>query len=106
MALLERELAELPLTTQTALLALNRTSLYYVPRPVAAAEVAIKHANDVLPTLESLAASLTEKDGIVAELSVIGERRRLPPEVDLVLFRIAQEALNNVKKNMLRPPRR
>lgn len=50
MALLEREQPELPLTTQAALLALNRSSLYYVPRPVSAAEVAIKHAIDEIYT--------------------------------------------------------
>lgn len=50
MALLERAEPELPLTTQSALLALNRTSLYYVPRPVSAAEVAIKHAIDEVYT--------------------------------------------------------
>jgi signal transduction histidine kinase len=53
----------------------------------------------LLPTLEGLAASLTEKDGIPAKLYVTGERRRLTPETELVLFRIAQEALNNVKKH-------
>ncbi len=50
MALLEREQPELPLTTQATLLALNRSSLYYVPRPVSAAEVAIKHAIDEIYT--------------------------------------------------------
>ncbi|MBM4460954.1 MAG: IS3 family transposase, partial [Chloroflexi bacterium] len=50
LALLERAQPELPLTTQAALLALNRTSLYYVPRPVSAEEVAIKHAIDEIYT--------------------------------------------------------
>ncbi|MCX7708101.1 MAG: GAF domain-containing sensor histidine kinase [Anaerolineae bacterium] len=53
----------------------------------------------LLPTLEGLAASMTEKDGILTELHVLGERRRLAPETELVLFRIAQEALNNIKKH-------
>lgn len=53
----------------------------------------------LLPTLEGLAAGLTEKDGIPTLLSVIGQQRRLAPETELVLFRIAQEALNNVKKH-------
>lgn len=53
----------------------------------------------LLPTLEGLATSLTEKDGIPTRLYVTGERRRLAPETELVLFRIAQEALNNVKKH-------
>jgi len=53
----------------------------------------------LLPTLEGLVASITEKDGIPTQLYVTGEKRRLPPETELVLFRIAQEALNNVKKH-------
>jgi len=53
----------------------------------------------LLPTLESLAASLTEQAGILTRLFVVGEKRRLAPETELVLFRIAQEALNNVKKH-------
>jgi len=50
LALLEQEQPELPLTTQAALLDLNRSGLYYVPRPVSAAEVAIKHAIDEIYT--------------------------------------------------------
>jgi putative transposase len=50
LALLEREPAELPLTTQAALLELNRSGLYYVPRPVTSEEVIIKHAIDEIYT--------------------------------------------------------
>lgn len=53
----------------------------------------------LLPTLEGLVASLTEQDRIEAELRVVGPQRRLSPEAELVLFRIAQEALNNVKRH-------
>ncbi len=53
----------------------------------------------LLPTLEGLAAGITEKDGIPTQFFVTGEKRRLPTETELVLFRIAQEALNNVKKH-------
>ena len=50
LALLEREASELSLTRQAALLGLHRAGLYYVPRPVSAAEVAIKHAIDEIYT--------------------------------------------------------
>ena len=50
MALLEREHLELPLTTQAALLDLNRSSLYYVPRPVTPEEISIKHVIDEIYT--------------------------------------------------------
>jgi len=53
----------------------------------------------LVPALEGLAASLTEKDGILTRLWVTGEKRRLAPETELTLFRITQEALNNVKKH-------
>ncbi|TKJ29899.1 MAG: hypothetical protein CEE40_06865 [Chloroflexi bacterium B3_Chlor] len=53
----------------------------------------------LLPTLEALMAKLSEDDGIQAHLEVLGDKRRLSPERELVLFRIAQEALTNVRKH-------
>ena len=50
LTLLEREDAELPLTTQTELLSLNRTSLYYTPVVPSPEEVALKHRIDALYT--------------------------------------------------------
>lgn len=53
----------------------------------------------LLPTLEELTADLNREDGLQAEFLLRGERRRLSSEVELTLFRIAQEALNNVRKH-------
>jgi two-component system sensor histidine kinase DegS len=53
----------------------------------------------LLPALEWLTANLMEEDGIKAELKVYGDQRRLPPEAELALFRIVQEALNNVRRH-------
>jgi two-component system sensor histidine kinase DegS len=53
----------------------------------------------LVPTLEELTTDLVRQEGIQAELLVVGEKRRLSPEGELTLFRIAQEAFNNVKRH-------
>jgi signal transduction histidine kinase len=53
----------------------------------------------LLPTLEELTADMNRQNGLQAEFRVKGEERRLSSEVELTLFRIAQEALNNVRKH-------
>ena len=53
----------------------------------------------LVASLEGLANDLTEKDGIATELEVNGEPQRLLPEEELILFRIAQEALSNVRRH-------
>ena len=53
----------------------------------------------LLPTLEELVGAINRHDGLRAELWVHGEQRRLSSEVELTLFRIVQEALNNVIKH-------
>lgn len=53
----------------------------------------------LLPTLEELVATINRHDGLQAELWIHGEQRRLSSEVELTLFRIVQEALNNVIKH-------
>jgi len=53
----------------------------------------------LVPALEWLTSDLTEHLGIAVEMKVLGSVRRFPPEMELVLFRIAQEALRNVWKH-------
>jgi signal transduction histidine kinase len=52
----------------------------------------------LLPALEGQLADLDDH-GIEWELELSGERRRLPLDVELGLFRIVQEAVNNVKRH-------
>jgi len=49
----------------------------------------------LLPALELLADDL-ETNGISTVFQVVGVARRLPPEVEVMLFRIAQEAVRNI----------
>jgi signal transduction histidine kinase len=53
----------------------------------------------LIPALRSLTNSLEEADGIITGFTLKGKEKRLKPEVELFLFRIVQEALNNVKKH-------
>ena len=53
----------------------------------------------LLPTLEELVAAINRHDGLRAELWIHGEQRRLSSDAELSLFRIVQEALNNVIKH-------
>ena len=50
----------------------------------------------LLPALEWLASDVAQYSGIATKVNVLGTQRRLPEEIELVLFRITQEALRNV----------
>jgi signal transduction histidine kinase len=52
----------------------------------------------LLPALKGLLADL-EESGISTELCISGDRHRLVPDVELALYRIVQEALNNVGRH-------
>lgn len=53
----------------------------------------------LVAAVEGLTSDLTEKDEIETEVRVTGEAKRLVLEEELVLFRIAQEALSNVRRH-------
>ncbi|MCX7682413.1 MAG: GAF domain-containing sensor histidine kinase [Anaerolineae bacterium] len=53
----------------------------------------------LVATLEGLAADLRERDGIETSLIVKGDAQRLTPETELMLFRVIQEALSNVRRH-------
>ena len=53
----------------------------------------------LIPALEWLASDMTEHFNISVGVDVSGVERRFPPEKELLLFRIAQEALSNVRKH-------
>jgi signal transduction histidine kinase len=53
----------------------------------------------LIPSLELLVKEFRECGGLDCSLEITGSERRLSPEAELALFRIAQEALHNVKKH-------
>jgi two-component system sensor histidine kinase DegS len=53
----------------------------------------------LVPALEWLASDLEQHFGIAVNFEVTGEVSRFAPEIELVLFRIAQEALRNIWKH-------
>ena len=53
----------------------------------------------LIPALEWLVSDLSGRSGVAARVRVRGEATRLNPEHELLVFRIAQEALRNVEKH-------
>ncbi|MFC1874335.1 PAS domain S-box protein [Chloroflexota bacterium] len=53
----------------------------------------------LIAALRSLVKRGQEYGSIAAELEVIGDEKRLSPEMELLLFRVIQEALNNIWKH-------
>ena len=53
----------------------------------------------LVATLEALVSDLERVEGLTGTLKVRGSARRLAPELELALFRIAQEAVSNVRRH-------
>jgi PAS domain S-box-containing protein len=53
----------------------------------------------LLPALEWLASDISRRSGVNIEVTMRGISRRFTPEMELCLFRIAQEALRNVLRH-------
>lgn len=53
----------------------------------------------LVPTIRRLLDALKERTGIIAELRVTGEEKRLESHLEVGVFRTVQEALNNVEKH-------
>ena len=53
----------------------------------------------LLPALEWLTTDLEKQSGVKARFTTTGNRHRLSPEKELAIFRITQEALNNIQKH-------
>ncbi|MFC2058169.1 PAS domain-containing sensor histidine kinase [Chloroflexota bacterium] len=53
----------------------------------------------LLPALRSLIGEMKNHNRIAVDLSVLGSERRFSPGVELLIFRIVQEAFNNIAKH-------
>ncbi len=53
----------------------------------------------LVPALQSQVQSFTQRTGVQADFVLNGRRQRVQPEIETIVFRIAQEALTNVAKH-------
>jgi signal transduction histidine kinase len=53
----------------------------------------------LIPAVKWLASDMTANHGIQTDTEILGKPRQLSPEAELMLFRITQEALTNVRKH-------
>jgi signal transduction histidine kinase len=53
----------------------------------------------LVAAMHTLAGQVRKRLGVDIKVEVVGQRRRLPTDIETVLFRVAQEALTNVAKH-------
>jgi signal transduction histidine kinase len=53
----------------------------------------------LVPAIKGQLRQLEQQAGVATRFTIDGDERRLEPEVETIIFRIAQEALNNVAKH-------
>lgn len=53
----------------------------------------------LVPTVRRLLETMKERTGLISEVKMMGEEKRLEPQFEITLFRLIQEALNNVEKH-------
>lgn len=53
----------------------------------------------LIPTLRRFIDKFYQQTGVSTDLMIIGSERRLPPSIEVTIFRVIQEALNNVHKH-------
>ena len=53
----------------------------------------------LVPTIRRVLDTMKERLGIIPELKIMGEEKRLESHIEVGLFRTVQEALNNVEKH-------
>ncbi|MCA1728375.1 MAG: GAF domain-containing sensor histidine kinase [Actinobacteria bacterium] len=87
----QRHLEQARLTARESLTEARR--LVWALRPESLENASLPEA------LERLAGRWAGESGVAATVSTTGTPRPLPPEVETTLFRVAQEALNNVRKH-------
>ncbi len=79
--------------------ALARDSLTAARRSVAALRPAELDGSHLPAALGDLAGQWSQRSGVAVQVETTGDPRPLPTEIEVTLFRVAQEALTNVAKH-------
>ena len=53
----------------------------------------------LIPTIKRYIERYEEETDIIVDLNILGNRKRLPPSHEITIFRLVQEALNNIQKH-------